>query len=131
MRSLTSHLYAFVLLACIAGCSSHLRVTGIQVGRSLNVDNSIANPTTSFAPRDTIYLSVSTAGVGSGTISVRWTYGGRVLDEAQKKVSYKDLANTDFSLKSIAGFPPGEYTAEVFLDGQSAGTKAFRVDARR
>jgi hypothetical protein len=125
------HLCAVILLACLAGCSSHLRVTGIQLGRALNADNTIANPTTSFTPRDTIYVSVSTAGVGSGTISVRWIYGGRAVDESTKKVSYKDLAATDFSLKSVAGFPPGEYSAEVFLDGQPAGTRAFRVDAGR
>jgi hypothetical protein len=120
-----------VLLACLAGCSSHLRVTGIQLGRSLNADSTISNPTTSFTPRDTIYLSVSTAGVGSGTISVRWTYQGRVVDEPKRRVSYRDLASTDFSLKSVAGFPPGEYSAEVFLDGQPVGTKTFRVDAGR
>ena len=28
---------------------------------------------------------------------------------------------TEFHLKSGDGFPPGEYAAEVFLDGQSVG----------
>ncbi len=125
------HLCTVIVLACLTGCSSHLRVTGIQLGRSLNADNSIANPTSSFAPRDTICVSVGTAGVGSGAISVRWMYGGRVVEEATKKVSYRDLAATDFSLKSVAGFPPGEYSVEVFLDGQPAGTRAFRVEAGR
>jgi hypothetical protein len=119
------------LLACVVGCSSHLRVTGIQLGRAVNADSTIASPTTTFGPKDTVYLSVSTAGVGSATISVRWTYQGRVVDEPKRKVSYRDLASTDFSLKSVAGFPPGEYTAEVFLDGQAVGTKTFRVDAGR
>jgi hypothetical protein len=53
------------------------------------------------------------------------------VDESTKKVSYRDLAATDFSLKSVAGFPPGEYSAEVLLDGQPAGTGVFRVDAGR
>lgn len=119
-----------VLLAGLAGCGSSLRVTGIQLGRSLNADHTVADHTTSFASHDTIYLSVFTAGVGSGTIAVRWMYRGRLLDEPSKKVSYTDVAATDFSLKSVAGFPPGEYSAEVFLDGQSAGTRTFRVDAQ-
>jgi hypothetical protein len=119
------------VLAWLGGCSSHLRVTDVQLGRSVNADSSIANPTASFTPRDTIYLSVSTAGVGSGTISVRWKYQERVVDEPKRKVSYRDLAATDFSLKSVAGFPPGEYSAEVFLDGQPVGTKTFRVEAGR
>ena len=28
---------------------------------------------------------------------------------------------------SVAGFPPGEYSVEVFLDGTSVGTKTFKV----
>ena len=119
-----------LILACMAGCSSSLRVTNIQLGRSLNQDHTVADHTTSFAPGDTVYLSVFTSGVGSGTLSVRWTYAGRVLDEPQKKVSYRDVAATDFSLRSVAGFPTGQYSAEVFLDGQSAGTRTFRVDVR-
>ncbi len=131
MHTFRCQLSIFLVLACLTGCGSNLRVTGIQLGRSVNADSTIANPTETFAPRDTIYLSVSTAGVGSGTLSVRWTYEGRVVDEPQKKVSYRDLAATDFSLRSVAGFPPGDYRAEVFLDGQPVGTKTFRVDAGR
>lgn len=121
-----------VLLLALTACGSgHLRVTGIELGRSVNADSSIANPTTTFAPRDTVHLSVSTAGVGSATIGVRWLYGERVVDEPKKKVSYRDLASTEFSLQSLSGFPPGEYRAEVFVDGQPVGTKTFRVDAGR
>ena len=123
---------ALVLLLAVTACGSgHLRVTGIELGRSVNADSSIANPTTSFRPRDTVHLSVSTAGVGSATISVRWLYGDRVVDQPKKKVSYRDLASTEFSLQSLSGFPPGEYRAEVFVDGQPVGTKTFRVDAGR
>ena len=121
-----------VLLLALTACGSgHLRVTGIELGRSVNADSSIANPTTTFAPRDTVHLSVSTAGVGSATIGVRWLYGERVVDEPKKKVCYRDLASTEFSLQSLSGFPPGEYRAEVFVDGQPVGTKTFRVDAGR
>jgi hypothetical protein len=116
-----------LLLASAIGCGSGLRVTSIQLGRSLNADSTVANHTTTFARGDTVYLSVLTAGVGSGTISVRWTYSGRVVDEPKKRVSYRDVAATDFQLKSAGGFPPGDYTAEVFLDGQSVGTRTFHV----
>jgi hypothetical protein len=129
MKTFTLQLSIVVLLACLGGCGSNLRVTAVQLGRSANADGTVANPTESFGPRDTIYLSVATAGVGSGTISVRWTYGDRVVDEPKKQVSYRDLAATEFSLRSVAGFPPGDYRAEVFLDGQPVGTKTFRVDA--
>jgi hypothetical protein len=131
MRTLTFQLSIVMLLACLPGCGSSLRVTGIQLGRSVNADSTIANPTETFSPRDTVYLSVSTAGVGSATISVRWTYQGRVVDEPKKEVSYRDLASTEFSLRSAGGFPLGEYRAEVFFDGQPVGTKTFTVAAGR
>jgi len=129
MRIFNNHLIAVIVLASLAACSSRqpLRVTGIQLGRSLNVDNTIAEHTTSFLPSDTIHVSILTAGVGSGTISVRWMYGTRVLDEPKKQVSYTDIAATDFSLQSAAGFPAGDYSVEAFVDGQSVGKRTFHV----
>ena len=119
-----------IVVACVTACGSQqtLRVADIQLGRSLNADNSIRESVTRFGPHDSIYISVLTAGKGSGTLAVRWTLAGRVLDEPKKQVSYTDSAATDFSLQSAAGFPQGEYTAEVFFNGQSAGTRTFRVE---
>ena len=121
-----------MLVIAAAGCSKPtLRVTDIQLGRSLNADNSVRDHATAFTPKDSIYISVRTAGRGSATLSVRWTLGGRVLDEAKKQVAYTDAAATDFGLKSGWGFPKGDYTAEVFMDGQSVGSRKFRVDEKR
>lgn len=113
----------------IAACSSPstLRVTNIQLGRSQNADRTVTDSTTGFSPHDTVYLSVLTAGKGSATISVRWTYAGRTIDEPKKQVHYNDIAVTDFSLQSTSSFPPGDYTAEVFVDGKSAGVRNFHV----
>jgi hypothetical protein len=120
-----------LLAVTVGACSSNepLRVVQIQLGRSLNSDNTIAAPAYSFGAHDTIFLSVMTAGKGSGTVSVRWTYRGRLLDEPRKQIryAYKDSAATEFRLESASGLPPGEYAAEVFVDGQSAGSKKFRV----
>ena len=119
-----------IALASACGPDEPMRVVQIQIGRAVNSDNTIAAQAYSFKPHDTIFLSVTTAGKGSGTVGVRWTYRSRVIDEPKKQVhyTYKDSAATDFRLESAAGFPPGEYAAEVFLDGQPAGTKKFRVE---
>lgn len=119
---------ASTLSAC--GSSEPLRVVQVQLGRSLNADSTVAAPTTTFKPHDTVYLSVMTSGRGAGTISVRWTFAGRVIDEPTKQVkyAYKDTAATEFRLESPNGFPSGDYTAEVFVDGKSADTRKFRVE---
>ena len=49
------------------------------------------------------------------------------MDEPKKRVANQDVAATEFTLRSAAGFPPGQYSAEIFLDGKPVGTKTFRV----
>lgn len=129
----TSRLSLLILIACLPGCGSGegLRVTGIQLGRGLNADATVAGHTTTFKPGDTIYVSVLTAGTGSATISVRWTYRGRALGEPKKQVSYRDVAATEFHLESAGDFPQGDYVVEIFLDGQPVGTRDFRVEKPR
>ena len=124
-------LLVILMFAWCVACGSGLRVTSIQLGRSLNADNTIASHTTTFKPDDTIYLSVATSGAGSGTMSVRWTYGGHLVDEPKRPVSSRNIAVTEFHLKSGDSFPPGEYAAEVFLDGKSVGTERFKVENPR
>lgn len=130
MRKLTVRVSIVMLLACAAACGwgQPLRVTSVQLGRSVNADGTVASFTTRFAPGDTVYVSVVTTGAGSGTIEVRWMYGDRVVGEPKKPVSYRDVAATEFHLQSAGGFPPGDYTVEAFLDGRSVGTREFRVE---
>lgn len=127
-RGLTAALL-LLLAGSAAGCGlgQGLTVTGIQLGSSLNSDATVAAHTTTFGPSDTIYVSILTAGAGSGVIGVRWKYGDRVVGEPKKPVSYRDVAATEFHLQSAGGFPVGAYTVEAFLDGQPVGTREFRV----
>ncbi len=116
-----------LLLTATVACGGKLQATSIQLGRSLNSDNSVGNHTTSFKSTDTIYAAVETSASGSGVVSARWTYEGRVISEPQKKVSYRGEASTEFHLQNSGGFPPGDYEVEFFIDGQSVGTRKFRI----
>jgi hypothetical protein len=107
--------------------SAPLRVTTIQTGRSLNSDKSVGSHTTSFKPDDTMFASVLTEGPGSGTIGVRWRYGGRVVSEETREVSYRDHAATEFHIQNSSGFPDGEYTVEILVDGELFATRTLRV----
>ncbi len=131
MSPLRSIVALFVLLAGVAGCESNLRVTNIQLGRSLNADHTVAGHTTRFLPNETIYVSIQVAGAGSGTVGVRWTYQAldRVLDEPKKQIS--GAGATEFHMQHPAGFPEGDYKVEAFLDGQPAGERTFQVNAKR
>jgi hypothetical protein len=128
---LVHHCLCFLVLAAgVAGCRSGppLRVTSIQLGRSLNADSTVGSFAATFAPTETVYVSVLTAGAGDATFSVRWMYGSQVVGESKKQVSFKDTAATEFHLQAATGFPPGLYTVEVFMNGQSVETRRFTVD---
>jgi hypothetical protein len=124
-----SALVTVLLAAALTGCGPQqpLRVDTIQLGRSLNPDNSVATHTTSFKPLDTMYVSVLTTDKGRGTIGVRWMYAGRLVSEPSKEVSYKGAAATEFHIQNSSGFPPGEYSVEVFLDHQLVGKRDYQV----
>jgi hypothetical protein len=114
-----------VLAACVRG---PLTVETIQIGRSLNSDNSVASHTTRFRPKETMYASVITTARGAGTVTAKWMFGGRVVSEQKKDVSYNERAATEFHFSAADGFPAGEYSVEILLDGKSVDTRTMRVE---
>jgi len=115
-----------VIVATIA-CSGPLQLTNIQIGRSLNQDGSVASITTLFKPSETIYVAVQT-GAGKGVIGVKWKYGTKVVAEPTKTVDYNSgPKSTEFHLQNSGGFPAGDYSVDVFIDGVQVGTRAFKV----
>lgn len=112
----------------VIACSGPLQLANIQVGRALNQDRSVSSITTLFKPNETVYVSVQTTAAGKGTISVKWKYGSRVIDEPSKQVNYNGPASTEFHMQNSGGFPPGDYSVDVFIDGVQVGSRAFKVD---
>ena len=90
MSKATLVVVALLLAAC--GPSEPLNVVGIQTGKSLNSDHSVGTHAATFHPNDPMYVSVLNVGRGKGTITVKWTFAGRVLQTLTKKVSYNGQA---------------------------------------
>ena len=97
------------------------------MGRGLNADKTVSGFTTSFKPTDTIYAAVLTDGAGSGKVKARWLYRPR-RQRAGTGCTYQGPASTEFHMQNTNGFPPGEYTVELFLDGKAVGSRSFRVE---
>lgn len=123
-------LLAVAVALAMAACrpSEPLRVTTLQLGRSLNPDNSVGAHTTRFKPDDTFYVSILSDEPGYGTITVRWRFGGQVVSETMREVSYQRGAATEFHLQNSGGFPPGDYRVEILINGEPAGSRDFRVE---
>jgi len=126
-----------LLAAAFFGCSASkpavqtgVKVTDIDVGRSVTADKTIADKTDSFRPADTFYVSVKTDGSSPNiTLSARWTYqDGQVVDESSQNIAPTGGASvTEFHLSKPDGWPAGGYKVEVLLNGASAGTREFKV----
>ena len=124
----------FCSAALIVGCgpSGPLKVKAVQTGRSLNSDNSVGNLTQRFRPADqTMYVAVLTEGPGKGTLTAKWTYAGRSVSEDTKEVSYRDSAATEFHIANSGGFPPGDYSVEILLDGKPVETRSLKVEKEK
>lgn len=115
-------------LSAACGPSEPLRVTTLQLGRSLNPDNSVGAHTTRFKPDDTVYVSLLSDDPGYGTVTVRWLLNGQLVSEAKRDVSYTRAAATEFHLQNSGGFPHGNYRVEILINGEVAGTREFRVE---
>ncbi len=100
----------------------------IQLGRGLNPDKTATGFTTRFKPDDTIYVAVLTTGAGASKLKARWVFAGRVVSEPEKQVSYQGPASTEFHIQNSSGFPAGDYSVELFIDGTSVGSRPFRVE---
>lgn len=126
VRTIAAAIVVLTLAAC--GPSEPLKVSTLQLGRSLNPDNSVSTHTTRFKPDDTVYVSILSDEPGYGTITVRWLLHGQLVSEATREVSYTRSAATEFHLQNSGGFPAGGYRVDVLINGELAGSREFRVE---
>jgi hypothetical protein len=113
-----------------SGAGVGVRVSHIDMGRSLNADKTINDKTDSFKPTDTIYASVATGGTAAtAALKARWTYqDGQVVNESTQTIAPTGDARTEFHISKPDGWPTGKYKLEVFLNGSSAATRDFDVE---
>ena len=111
------------------GTGAGVRISQIDMGRSLTADKAINDNTDSFKPNDTIYASIATEGTAAtAALKARWTYqDGQVVDESTQTIAPTGAARTEFHISKPDGWPAGKYKLEVFLNGSSATTKDFEV----
>ena len=108
------------------------RVTTVQLGKGIQPDNKVQTVTTTFGPKDTIYLSVSSEGVTpQAVLGTRWTFGPKsvLVHEESKPItppSAKPM-NTEFHISKPSGWPAGDYKVVLTVDGQETQTQTFTV----
>lgn len=106
-----------------------LQVSEVQLGSAIGADKRVTVPATTFKPTDTIYAAVVTTGSApSATVTARFTYqDGQLVSESSQTLSGAGV--TEFHISKPDGWPAGDYTLDVLLDGKSTGTHPFKVQA--
>ena len=109
--------------------SKDLRVAAVMIGKHIGQGNLITEPTFQFAPKDTVYLSVSTTGKpDSATLSTKWRFQtGQVLDSSSRTIKPEGEDVTEFHLTSPKDWKVGTYSVTLYADGDSVDSKAFVV----
>ena len=104
-------------------------VTTIETGKHVDANKRVVDTTTVFAPNDTMYVAVVTANATpSSTLKTMVTFqDGQVVDSSTQTVQAGPSSVTEFHLVKPGGWPTGDYTVEITLDGQSVGTRRLTV----
>jgi hypothetical protein len=144
MTRYTALLLAGLSAATIAGCkkgadtaatgaatttNAELAISEIQLGRRLSADKRVADATSTFSPRDTIYAVALTQGSSpNATVTARWTYedGGQLVKEDSRSIAPSGNEATEFHISKPSGWPKGKYRVTLTVGG-STESKDFEV----
>jgi len=116
--------------ATVSVDTTPIKVSDIQVGKAIGSDKKVANQTTDFGVRDTMYVAVITDGAAKDAkVTTKWTFNGKqVVKQDSQTISPTGGENvTEFHIDKKTAWPKGKYTFEVLLNGVSAGTKDLEV----
>ena len=108
-----------------------IQVTDVSLGKSIGPDKKVQTPTDTFAPKDTIFASVSTDGTApASVIHAKWTFqDGQTVKDDSRTVALSGPAVTEFSIQKPDGWPKGNYKVEIMVEGGPPATvKTFRVE---
>lgn len=108
-----------------------IAVSSVTAGSAIGADKKVAVATDSFAPSDTMYVSVDTTGSGTAKLDAKWTYSKdgnvAVVKDDSITINTSGPATHEFHVSKPDGWPAGNYEVDVLLDGRSVGSKKLTV----
>jgi hypothetical protein len=109
--------------------SKELTVAGVMIGKRVDENKLITEPTFQFAPADTVFVSVSTEGMPeSAELSAKWLFQtGKVVDSSTQTIKPEGKDNTEFHVSNAKGWPVGTYNVTIYANGDSVDSKNFAV----
>ncbi|KAB7766814.1 hypothetical protein [Xanthomonas maliensis] len=107
--------------AAVSGAA--VTVASVEVGTSAAADKRVT-PATTIGSKDTIIVSVKTQGSANNVpVAAKLTYqDGQVAGEQNATLTTSGNETTNLSFSKPDGWPTGNYTAQVMVDGKPAGS---------
>jgi len=106
-------------------------LSAVTLGNAVDADNKVTAASEMFAKSDTIYASIDTTGAGTATLVAKWSYtqDGKTVpvSEDSATITPAGPATTEFHVSKPDGWPAGDYSVEIVLDGSPVATKSFKV----
>jgi hypothetical protein len=109
--------------------SNEFKVASVMIGKRIGENKMVTEPTFQFAPKDTIYASVSTEGAReSAELRAVWRFQtGQTVDSSTQTISPQGDENTEFHVSNPKGWPVGTYNVTIYANGDSVDSKNFAV----
>jgi hypothetical protein len=106
-----------------------LRLASLELGRSVNSDNTMHDATVIFIPTDVVWVSVVINGMAAhATLKARWLSAtGQLISESTQELTPAGQTTAALRVSGPGAWKPGKYQVEVLIDGQRLGTKEFEV----
>jgi hypothetical protein len=106
-------------------------LSAVTLGNAVDADKKVTAASEMFATSDTIYASIDTTGTGTATLVAKWSYtkDGKTVpvSEDTATITPAGPTTTEFHISKPDGWPAGDYSVEIVLDGSSVATKSFTV----
>lgn len=103
----------------------------IVSAKGVDENNKPVEPTSVFSPSDVIHISVQVKNLVAGSeVTVKYYYEGQHIESLDTTLT-SDTAGSGYYGFTVSppsdGFPAGNYSAEVYLDGTLTNTVAFSI----
>jgi hypothetical protein len=132
-RSVVMLIGLIVLTVFITRRPGEPEVISVTPARALDADYRPVDPTTTFLPDETFYISVELRGYRSGTeLVAQWRYGGEVFDQTSLIASDAGEGYAGFSLspQDPPEWPVGTYLVDILYEDHLLGRASFEVTGR-
>lgn len=108
---------------------AEFEIASVMIGKRIGANNMITEPTFQFAPADTVYVSVGTAGPADGkTLAAVWHFqDGKMVDSSAQSITADSAQNTEFHVADPEGWKVGTYKVTIYADGDSVDARTFAV----